>query len=43
MYLSGALALLLAEALLLIAGKAGLPVSGLILFLMFWIPLPSEI
>ena len=36
MYLSGALMLLLAEALLLLSGKAGLPVSGLALFLMFY-------
>ncbi len=35
-YLSGALALLLAEALLLVQRKGGLPVSGLVLFLMFY-------
>ena len=36
MYLSGALMLLLAEALLLVSGKGALPVSGLVLFLMFY-------
>lgn len=36
MYLSGALAILLAESLLLLRGKGGLPVSGLALFLMFY-------
>jgi BASS family bile acid:Na+ symporter len=36
LYLSGALGLLLAELILLVRGKGGLPVSGLILFLMFY-------
>jgi len=36
LYLSGALAILIGESILLFRGKGGLPVSGLALFLMFY-------